>query len=243
MPPWGRTGARGEQGCTSSGARATDDGVGDDYGAMTTFLLPAPGGCASPVTGEVDQLDTVAEFEEFVSRHSRELSRFGYLLLGDPDAADDLTADALLATWRQWDRVRGVEHRLAYVRRMMANMAASRIRSAGRERRRMQLFRRDATEVAPAPDSVAVLDVREALARMPAGRRACLVLRYAVDLPEKEVADILGISVGTVKSQTSKAVEQLRTLLGDGQDGWAAGFRLRDGDRWPGKGRQVPSDD
>jgi DNA-directed RNA polymerase specialized sigma24 family protein len=51
--------------------------------------------------------------------------------------------------------------------------------------------------------------------RLPARRRACLVLRYAFDVPEAEVAQILGISVGTVKSQTSRAVQQFRRALGD----------------------------
>jgi RNA polymerase sigma-70 factor (sigma-E family) len=186
-----------------------------------------------PLVEDVPTQDRVAEFERFVSRHSRELSRFGYLLLGDPDAADDLTADVFLAAWRQWDTVQAVDHPVAYVRRVMANMAASRIRSMTRERRRTLLFRRDALEIASGPDSAVVVDVREALTRMPPGRRACVVLRYAVDLSEREVAETLGISVGTVKSQTAKGVDQLRRLLGDGADradrpdgvdGWAAGI-------------------
>jgi RNA polymerase sigma factor (sigma-70 family) len=116
----------------------------------------------------------------------------------------------------------------------MTNMAATRIRSATRERRRVLLFHRDATESVSGPDTAAVVDVRQALRRMPAGRRACLVLRYALDLPEREVAETLGISVGTVKSQTAKAVEQFRRLLGDGPDGWAAGFRLKESVEAPG---------
>jgi RNA polymerase sigma factor (sigma-70 family) len=61
--------------------------------------------------------------------------------------------------------------------------------------------------------------VRAALERLPARRRACVVLRHALDLSEAEVAQILGISVGTVKSQTSKAIAQLQKHLGPGTTG------------------------
>jgi RNA polymerase sigma-70 factor (sigma-E family) len=155
-----------------------------------------------------------ALFEAFVERNSRELGRLAYLMVGDRDAADDLTADALLAAWRQWDTVRTSDHPLAYVRRVVINMAATRVRRMVRERRWLVMFQSDALEVAPGTDSAAVVDVRSALLRLPAGRRACVVLRYAFDLSEQEVAGLLGVSVGTVKSQTSKGAEQLRRGLG-----------------------------
>ncbi|HST80913.1 MAG TPA: SigE family RNA polymerase sigma factor [Kineosporiaceae bacterium] len=155
-----------------------------------------------------------ALFEAFVERNSRELGRLAYLMVGDRDAADDLTADALLAAWRQWDTVRASDYPLAYVRRVVINMAATRIRRMVRERRWLVMFQNEAMEVAPGTDSAAVVDVRTALLRLPAGRRACVVLRYAFDLSEQEVAALLGVSVGTVKSQTSKGAEQLRRRLG-----------------------------
>jgi RNA polymerase sigma-70 factor (sigma-E family) len=154
------------------------------------------------------------QFEAFVERNSRELGRLAYLMVGDRDAADDLTADALLAAWRQWDTVRTSDHPLAYVRRVVINMAATRVRRMVRERRWLVMFQSDALEVASGTDSAAVVDVRSALLRLPAGRRACVVLRYAFDLSEHEVAGLLGISIGTVKSQTSKGAEQLRRALG-----------------------------
>jgi RNA polymerase sigma-70 factor (sigma-E family) len=155
-----------------------------------------------------------AEFERFVGRYSGELGRLAYLMVGDQDAADDLTADALLAAWRQWDTVRSTDHPMAYVRRIVINLAASRVRRMVRERRRFLLLRTEALEVVPAADATAVVDVRSALIRLPTGRRACVVLRYAFDLSESDVAALLGISVGTVKSQTAKGAEQLRRALG-----------------------------
>lgn len=157
-----------------------------------------------------------AEFEAFFDRHHRELGRLAYLLTGDRTAADDLAADTFLAAWRQWDRVWSLDQPLAYVRRILVNLAATRIRRLTRERSRLSLFHVSDRDAPAGPDGAAVLDVRAALGRLPARRRACVVLRHALDLSEAEVAQILGISVGTVKSQTSKGVAQLQKQLGPG---------------------------
>jgi RNA polymerase sigma-70 factor (sigma-E family) len=167
-------------------------------------------------TGAVSQdaRDARAEFEAFFDRHHRELGRLAYLLTGDRLAADDLAADAFLVAWRQWDRVWTVDQPLAYMRRVVVNLAATRIRRLTRERTRLPLVHVSDAEAAAGPDGAVVLDVRAALHQLPDRRRACVVLRYALDLPEAEVAEILGISVGTVKSQTSKGVAQLQQHLG-----------------------------
>lgn len=162
--------------------------------------------------------DATAEFEEFVVHHSAQLGRLAYLLTGDPTDADDLAADVLLAAWQHWDRVSTADQPIRYVRGIAANMAASRIRRASLSRAKFLLFRVEAARTAPAP-SGDTIDVGAALARLPARRRACVVLRLAFDQSEREVAATLGISVGTVKSQTSKAVAQLRELLGEGAVG------------------------
>lgn len=154
------------------------------------------------------------EFHHFFERHYAELARLAHLLTGEPDAADDLAADALLALWHRWDRVRAADHPVAYARGVVANLARSRIRSAVRERRRITLFwsqREDKTEN---PDIPGMVDVQEALRRLPFRKRACVVLRHAFDLSEKDTALSLGISVGTVKSQTSKGMAELQRLLG-----------------------------
>jgi RNA polymerase sigma-70 factor (sigma-E family) len=161
-------------------------------------------------------IDTAAaaEFHEFFERHYAELARLAYLLTGDSDAADDLAADALVAMWHQWDRVRAADHPAAYARGVVANLARTRIRSMVRERRRVALFWSQRSERTDDPDVPAVLDVREALRRLPFRKRACVVLRHAFDLSERETAATLGISVGTVKSQTSRGIAELERLLG-----------------------------
>ncbi|SEF68543.1 RNA polymerase sigma-70 factor, sigma-E family [Actinacidiphila yanglinensis] len=158
--------------------------------------------------------DEAAAFHEFFEQHYAELARLAHLLTGEADAADDLAADALVALWRHWDRVRVADHPAAYARGVVANLARSRIRSAVRERRRIALFWSQRTERAvEQPDVPAVLDLREALQRLPFRKRACVVLRHAFDLSEKDTAEALGISVGTVKSQTSRGVAELERLL------------------------------
>ncbi len=170
-----------------------------------------------PLGGVGGSSSAESEFEDFVLDHAVELGRLAYLLTGDRDEADDLAADVLLAAWRSWPRVRSANHPLSYVRGMTSNMAASLIRRKQTGRSKLLLFRPEA-RLAVQPPTGDSVDVREALAQLPARRRACVVLRLAFDLSEREVADSLGITVGTVKSQTSKAVAQLRHLLGDALD-------------------------
>jgi len=162
---------------------------------------------------ETDHDETTRAFDAFARQQLPGLSRLAYLLTGDHASAEDLTAEALLAAWNQWDRVLEVDHPTAYLRRIVVNLAAARVRSTVRERRRIRLFHADARDVAPTPDGAAVVDVRAALRQLPARRRACVVLRHAFDLSEEEVARILCVSVGTVKSQTSRGLAQLQKLL------------------------------
>ncbi|GAA3932536.1 hypothetical protein GCM10023085_12360 [Actinomadura viridis] len=176
------------------------------------------------------------EFRRFFERHHRDLARLAYLMLGDPDSADDLAADALAAAWDRWDRVRRSRHPLAYVRRIVLNMCHSRIRSLVRERDRLAEFGMTVREHADGPDVPAVLDVRAALQRLPERKRACVVLRFGFDLSEKETARILGVTVGTVKSQTSKGIAELQRALGDPPPG---ARRPETGD----PGRRPPQDE
>ena len=154
------------------------------------------------------------EFHAFFEERHAELARLAHLLLGEDEGADDLAADALVAVWHRWDRVRRTENPAAYARGVLTNLARSRIRSRMRERRRIALFWSSRGEdQTRGPDVPAVLDVRAALARLPFRKRACVVLRHAFDLSERETARALGISVGTVKSQTSRGMAELERLL------------------------------
>jgi len=153
-------------------------------------------------------------FHAFFEKHHAALSGLAFLLSGDRSVADDLAADALTEVWRHWDRVSASDDPAAYAKGIVANLTRNWIRRQGRARRGLALIGLGGDR-APGPDVPAVLDVRTALKRLPYRRRACVVLRYAFDLPEREVADILGISVGAVKSQTSRGAKQLAELLKD----------------------------
>lgn len=187
--------------------------------------VPAPDTASAPVSIPTADLapagppDVQEEFRDFFERHHAELARLAHLLLGSSDGADDLAADALVAVWHQWERVRVADHPAAYARGVVANLARSRIRSLVRERRRVALFSSQRADHVDDPDISAVVDVQAALVRLPFRKRACVVLRHAFDLSERETARTLGISVGTVKSQTSRGIAELERLLGSAHGG------------------------
>ncbi|WP_330842143.1 SigE family RNA polymerase sigma factor [Actinophytocola sp.] len=159
-----------------------------------------------------------AAFHAFFEQHYAGLSRLAFLMTGETSVADDLAADALTEVWQHWDRVAAAGDPAAYARGIVANLTRNWIRRQGRARRRLRLLGvlgGDPDRVQP--DVPAVLEVRRALLVLPHRRRACVVLRYAFDLSEQDVATILDISVGAVKSQTSRGAHQLAELLGDRQ--------------------------
>ena len=156
------------------------------------------------------------DFHAFFEQHYVGLSRLAYLMTGEASVADDLAADALTEVWRHWDRVCTADDPGAYARGIVANLARGWIRRQGRARRGLRLLDQSGGERhGGGPDVPAVLDVRSALRRLPHRRRACVVLRYAFDMSERDVADTLGISVGAVKSQTSRGARQLADMLHD----------------------------
>src|SRR5690349_15892842 len=154
-----------------------------------------------------------AAFDVFFADHYRELARFAYLLTGDHHAADDVTAEAMAETWKDWARVASADWPLAYVRRIVANIAGARTKRLVRERNGWRLWSAGRGEQSEDSDTDAALDLRKALLRMPARKRACVVLRYYYGLSERETAETLGIAVGTVKSQSSRGLEELAALL------------------------------
>jgi RNA polymerase sigma-70 factor (sigma-E family) len=153
------------------------------------------------------------DFREFVSSRSAALLRTAYLLTGDLGHAEDLLQVALVKAYRHWQRVRQAGNPEAYVRKILVNERRSRWR---RERSVPMVFGMVPDQ--PVPDGTTGVEERDVLWRavlaMPPRTRAVLVLRYWEDLSEAETADILGCSVGTVKSQASRGLRKLQALLG-----------------------------
>jgi RNA polymerase sigma-70 factor (sigma-E family) len=147
------------------------------------------------------------EFDEFVAARSTALLRTAYLLTHDHGLAEDLLQTALAKSWFAWDRISGEPE--AYVRRVLVNTFSSWWRRKWNgEHATADLPDRgvdDAADVVTAGH-----DLWAALERLPRRQRAAVVLRYFEDLTEAQTADALGCSVGTVKSQTSKALAKLR---------------------------------
>ncbi|ROS31017.1 RNA polymerase sigma-70 factor (sigma-E family) [Cellulomonas sp. PhB150] len=175
---------------------------------------------SSPARDSVD-----AEFTAFMTTHGPALLRTAWLLCGDGHRAEELTQQALVRTYAAWPRAR--RDPLAYARRILVNL-------------RVDTWRRRRREVLTSPDEMpdtagtvrvgaSVSDdhartedrdqLVRALALLSPRQRRIVVLRHLVDLPEAEVAAVLGVSVGTVKSTSSRGLATLREALTDDREG------------------------
>lgn len=160
-------------------------------------------------TVDVPEARPVAgDFEEFVAARSGALYRSAYLLTGDRHRAEDLLQTALVKAWRRWDRIARREAAESYVRAAIASTYTD----WWRRRWNGELATAHLPETAArTTDAEVRRDVLAALALLPRGQRAVIVLRFYDDLTERQTAEALGISIGTVKSQTAKALATLRT--------------------------------
>jgi RNA polymerase sigma-70 factor (sigma-E family) len=151
------------------------------------------------------------DFRDFVTSRSPALLRTAYLLLGDRGLAEDLLQSALARAYRHWGRVTAAGNPEAYVRKIMVN------------ERRSWWRRNPGREVVgsvperAAPDDLDAVGERDAVWQavltLPPRTRAVLVLRYWEDLSEADTAELLGCSVGTVKSQASRGLRRLQDAI------------------------------
>jgi RNA polymerase sigma-70 factor (sigma-E family) len=152
------------------------------------------------------------EFSDFVQGAWPGLYRTAYLLLGDAGLAEDLVQTALAKTYAAWPTVRDVHAAPGFARTTLVNTAASWFR---RRSWRNELPTESLPDAGRDTDPSVRPAVLDALAQLPRRQRAVVVLRFYEDLSVAETALALGCSQGTVKSQTSKALDTLRRLLGD----------------------------
>lgn len=158
--------------------------------------------------GEAVVMESAPTFDEYVALRGRALWRSAWLLTGDAQRAEDLVQTALVKCWRRWDQIAADGSVDGYVRRALITTYT--------DWRRRRWTGEVATEVVPegwaADADLAVRhDVVSALAQLPRGQRVVIVLRFYDDLTEVETAIALGVSVGTVKSQTARALKALRS--------------------------------
>ena len=159
---------------------------------------------------------TPEEFTEFVATRYPSLVRTARFLVADASSAEDLVQDALVKCVGAWPRIKGDPE--GYVRTVMVRTNISRWR-----RLRLQ---EHAVEQVPEvgiddPDVAEADALRRALATLPPRQRAVVVLRHVEDRSEREVAELMGCSPGTVKSQCHAGLAKLRTVLGQAPVGVA----------------------
>jgi RNA polymerase sigma-70 factor (sigma-E family) len=179
-------------------------------------VLDRLGEDACKVSGHLDVFNAVDSeleraFTEFVAERTHALFRMAYALTGNQHAAEDLLQTALAKTFARWTRISGDAEQ--YVRRVLYNDSVSiwRWRSRRPETSVPSVPERPDTDTAD--DTVLRLVLRDALLSLPPRQRAVIVLRYLDDLDEKQVAEIMGCSPGTVASQASRALARLRRTV------------------------------
>lgn len=159
--------------------------------------------------------DRNTEYAEFVRARSQSLLRSAYLLTGDQHLAEDLVQEALARTHRAWSRLHLSGNAEAYARKVMYHTQVS----VWRRRRVAEILPGELPEPAGSAsadhaDAAAQrVMIERALLSLSPRQRAVVVLRYFEDHTETEAAELLGVSVSTVKTQAARALDRLRTLV------------------------------
>ncbi|NEA30842.1 SigE family RNA polymerase sigma factor [Streptomyces sp. SID13031] len=155
-----------------------------------------------------------ADFTEFAAAAIGRLRRTAYLMCGDWHRAEDAAQDALVRIYRRWDKLNRQHGLNTYAHKAVVSVVLDQSKRPWRREHSTA-----EPDELPRPDPAMTIDDRHlviaALEGIPPGQRACVVLRHYADLSIEETAQVLGITTGTVKSQTSKGLVQLRALLGE----------------------------
>lgn len=194
---------------------------------MLSTIDPPPSETAMMQSGPgASARDT--EFAAWMQARQRKLLRTAYLLTGNVHEAEDLVQTALAKVYLAWDRVSKAQSIDAYARKILINEHTSMWRRLWRQRETVSdTSTYDIPIDSPDYDGVAAA-LWDSVRSLPERQRAVVVLRYYEQLSEKEAAEALGVTVGTIKSQSSRALDTLRTSLGDqfgpsaGINGWEA---------------------
>jgi RNA polymerase sigma-70 factor (sigma-E family) len=155
--------------------------------------------------------DREPEFREFFAGQYGRLYWLGYLLTGDRAQAEDLAQEALVRAWWTWARVRTLDRPEAYVRKVLVNRHRSLLRRALLEARHARRTRPEEGYLPAGGEDGLVLWA--AVRRLSPRQRAVLVLRYHEDLSEAEVARLLRVPLGTVKTLARRGLARLRAEL------------------------------
>lgn len=179
--------------------------------AEPTDTATAPGAERVPAqAGTAHSAEAEAAFTAYVQERRASLYATAYHLTGDRFAAEDLLQSALFSTYRAWDRISDKAAVGGYLRRTMTNLHIS----AWRRRKLNEYPTEELLETVGDTDEMGGTELRavlwQALARLPEQQRTMLVLRYYEGRTDPEIADILNISVGTVKSSIWRSLRRMR---------------------------------
>ncbi|ALV51899.1 SigE family RNA polymerase sigma factor [Streptomyces althioticus] len=215
---------RGSEKSGAAGMRGCARGAGRQHTAIMTVVDASTGDTdgGSAYREEPGERRSVseAEFTAYVQERRASLYATAYHLTGDRFEAEDLLQSALFSTYRAWDRISDKAAVGGYLRRTMTNLHIS----AWRRRKLNEYPTEELPETAGDTDAMRGTELRavlwQALARLPELQRTMLVLRYYEGRTDPEIADILNISVGTVKSSIWRSLRRLREdeVLSFGRD-------------------------
>ncbi|MFF9477749.1 SigE family RNA polymerase sigma factor [Streptomyces sp. NPDC014733] len=215
-----KSGAAGGRGCfRGTGRQRQPYRIAVD----ATVNGPAPAGAAperDESAASAASAASDADFTAYVQERRAALYATAYHLTGDRYEAEDLLQSALFSTYRAWDRISDKAALGGYLRRTMTNLHIS----AWRRRKLNEYPTEELPETAGDVDAMRGTELRavlwQALARLPEPQRTMLVLRYYEGRTDPEIADILNISVGTVKSSIWRSLRRLREdeVLSFGRD-------------------------
>ena len=181
-----------------------------------------PGGDTTQPAGERERAEVVAieagtDLEQLYQDSYHMLLRLAVLLTGDRGAAEDAVQDAFVGFWRRLDALDNPQAARGYLRTAVVNNSRSVLRRRRTANKHLRELRQpdppgaDHSLLADARDE----ELRTAVEQLPRRQREVVVLRYWSELSLAEVAQTLGVSVGTVKSSASRALDRLEKSLGD----------------------------
>ena len=221
-------GGRGSEKSGAVSGRGCARGTGRQHAAYMTVVDAHVGGSTNGGHGGAAygedsgerRARSEAEFTAYVQERRASLYATAYHLTGDRFEAEDLLQSALFSTYRAWDRISDKAAVGGYLRRTMTNLHIS----AWRRRKLNEYPTEELPETPGDTDAMRGTELRavlwQALARLPELQRTMLVLRYYEGRTDPEIAEILDISVGTVKSSIWRSLRRLREdeVLSFGRD-------------------------
>jgi RNA polymerase sigma-70 factor (ECF subfamily) len=160
-----------------------------------------------------------AAWEAILSEHYQPVFRLAYLIVGDPDDADDVAQEAFIRAHRYFRRYDETRPLRPWLLSIAANLARNRRRSLGRYYAAVRrLFQQRVTETKPGIEARTAAQLEshrlwQAVRQLSVDDQEVIYLRFFLEMPVKETAETLDVAPGTVKSRLSRALERLKTVI------------------------------